>query len=190
MNPKDAMTASETTTAPSPSPLVEVLDAARRVVAVLPAADAVRQKLCHRTVAVLLFDDLGRLALRRRADTAGGRPGGRWDVSVRGPVLAGEAIQDAATRSLKAELGIHAERLRPILELNAQPENNNEFLHVFSLTRPESAPPGGQDREAGDYSFSAEELDCLLRDFRELVSPRFLLLAEAMSLKGLWRRRP
>lgn len=189
MNEKDAMTASVTTSPLSPAPLVEILDSARRVVAVLPANDAVRQKLCHRIVAVLLFDDLGRLALRRRADAWGGRPA-RWDVPVRGPVLVGEAVQDAATRCLKAELGIHAERLRPLLELSAQPENNNEFLHVFSLVRPEFATNGGQDRESGDYSFSAEELDCLLRDFRELVSPRFLLLAEAMSLKGLWRRRP
>ncbi|MDP2847919.1 MAG: NUDIX domain-containing protein [Humidesulfovibrio sp.] len=176
-------------TAPTSAPLVEVLDAARRVVAMLPATDVARQKLCHRTVAVLLFDEMGRLALRRRAASVSGRPS-RWDVPVRGPVLAGEAVQDAATRSLKAELGIHAERLRPILELRPQPENNNEFLHVFSLTRPESVAPGGQDREAGEYSFSAEELDCLMRDFRELVSTQFLVLAEAMSLKGLWRRRP
>jgi len=183
----DAMTAPDTQ--PAPAPLVEVLDQARRVVAVLPANEAVRQKLCHRTVAVLLFDEQGRLALRRRQETATGKPG-RWDVSVRGPALAGESIQDAASRALKAELGIHAERLRLVLELPAQPENNNEFLHVFSLTRVEGATFSQQDRESGEYSFSAEELDCLLRDFRELVSPRFLLLAEAMSLKGLWRRRP
>lgn len=174
---------------PAPASLVEVLDPSRRVVALLPANEAARQKLCHRTVAVLLFDELGRLALRRRPKTPAGKAG-RWDVSVRGPALAGESLQDAASRALKAELGIHAERLRLVLELPSQPENNNEFLHVFSLTRPEVAPSNAQDRESGEYSFSPEELDCLLRDFRELVSPRFLLLAEAMSLKGLWRRRP
>ena len=169
--------------------LVEILDASRRVVAVLPVAEAARQKLRHRIVVVLLFDDTGRLTLRRRSKTPGGRPG-RWDVPVRGPVHAGEAVHDAATRWLQAELGIHAERLRPVLDLPALPENNNEFLHVFSLTRPEPPLIGGQDREAGDYRFSVEELGCLLRDFRELVSPRFLLLAEAINLKGLWRRRP
>lgn len=171
------------------SQLVEILDASRRVVALLPVAEAARQKLRHRVVVVLLFDDNGRLTLRRRAESPGGRPG-RWDVAVRGSVLAGEAVHDAATRWLHAELGIHAERLRPVLDLPALPENNNEFLHVFSLTRPEPPLIVGQDREAGDYRFSAEELGCLLRDFRELVSPRFLLLAEAINLKGLWRRRP
>lgn len=168
---------------------VEILDASRRVVAVLPAADAARQRLCHRIVVVLLFDEQGRLTLRRRQDTPGTKTG-RWDVPVRGPVLAGEAVHDAATRWLQSELGIHVERLRPVLELPAQPENNNEHLHVFSLTRSEPVIYGAQDREAGEYRFTAEELGCLLRDFRELVSPRFLLLADAMNLKGLWRRRP
>ncbi len=177
------------TAPPSSPPLVEILDVERRVVAVLPVAEAARQKLRHRAVVVLLFDEQGRLSLRRRPESPSGKLG-RWDVPVRGPVLAREAVHDAATRSLLSELGIHAERLRPVLELPAQPENNNEFLQVYSLTRPEAVTPGAQDRESGDYSFSAEELGCLLRDFRELVSPRFLLLAEAMNLKGLWRRRP
>lgn len=176
-------------------PLVEVLDAERRVVAVMSAPDVERQKLPHRAVAILLFDETGRLNLRRRdADSGqgGGWPGDRkrWDVPVRGPVLAGESVQDAATRALEEELGIHAERLRSVMELAAQPENGNEFLHVFSLTRQEPPLPNGQDGDSGDYCFTTEELECLMRDFRELVSPRFLLLAEALSLKGLWRRRP
>lgn len=181
-----------TTQAAAPFPavqLVEILDASRRVIAVLPVTEAARQKLCHRVVVVLLFDELGRLTLRRRLD-APGLKNGRWDAPVRAPVLSGEAVHDAATRSLQAELGIHVERLRAVLELPAQPENNNEFLHVFSLTRTEPVVYGAQDRESGEYRFSAEELGCLLRDFRELVSPRFLLLADAMNLKGLWRRRP
>lgn len=171
------------------SPLVEILDSSRRVVAVLPVVDAVRQRLCHSVVAVLLFDDQGRLTLRRNLAAPGARSG-RWDVPVRGPVLAGESVHDAATRSLQAELGIHVERLRLLLELPAQPENNNEYLHVFSLVRPECNVSGGQDRDATEYRFSAEELGCLLRDFRELVSPRFLLLADTLNIKGLWRRRP
>ena len=169
--------------------LVEVLDAARRVVAVLPASEAARQKLRRRTIAIMLFDERGRLNLRRR-ESAIRRGPSRWDVPVRGPVLAGEAVLDAATRALKAEMGIHVERLRPLLELPAQPENGNEFLHVFSLIRSEPSLPAVQNRESGDYSFTTEELDCLLRDFRDLVAPPFLLLAEALSLKGLWRRRP
>jgi len=192
---------SSTAALPFSDTLVEVLDAQRSVVAVLPAADVARQKLPHRAVAILIFDDQGRLSLRH--GESAGQPGHeRWDVPVRGPVLAGESVQDAATRALKTALGIHAERLRPLLELAAQPENGNEFLHVFSLTRAEGQPSAAPSRvttgwasdkaehEPGEYCFTTEELGCLMRDFRELVSPRFLLLAEALNLKGLWRRRP
>lgn len=169
--------------------LIEVLDQSHRVVAVLPAKEAVRQRLSHRTVNILLFDGMGRLHLRRNISPVSGKPE-RWDAPLRGPVHVGESLQDAATRLLETELGIHSERMRPILELPALPENNNELLHVFSLTRPEISSNGDMDRETGEYCFTPEELDCLLRDFRELVSPRFLLLAEALSLKGFWQRRP
>lgn len=173
----------------SSTPLVEVLDLARRAVAVLPAAEVLRQKLCHRAVAILLFDEQGRLHLRRQADTAGSLTG-RWDTTARGAVRADEALQDAATRILEKACGVHSERMRPVLELPPRPENNNEFMQVFTLTRSESHVANSHGQDSGEYSFSSEELDCLLRDFRELVSPRFLLLAEAMSLNGLWRRRP
>jgi len=168
-------------------PLVEVLDQSRRVVALLPVDEVVRQKLRHRTVAILLFDEMGRLHLRR-SDPKSAH--GRWDASVRGPVLAGESGQDAATRCLVSGLGIHSERLKPILELPAVPENANEFMQVFTLTRPET--PAGKiiESETRSYYFTSEELNCLLRDFRELVSPRLLFLAESLNLKGLWRRRP
>ena len=124
------------TPAAATEPLVEVLDLARRTVAVMPAGEARRQKLCHRTIAILLYDEAGRLHLRKR-DGVRGQPRDRWDTSVRAAVHAGESLLDAATRALEAELGIHAERMRLILELPASPENNNEFLHVFTLTRPE-----------------------------------------------------
>lgn len=168
--------------------LVEILDPARRVVAVVPAQEAARQKLCHRTVAVMLFDEQGRVLLRRRAEGQGGRLG-CWDMPVRGAVLAGEALAEAAVRCLRTVLGVHAERLRPLLELPPLPENSNEILHLFGLTRTDCAGIQ-QEREGSDYSFTPEELACLLRDFRELAAPRLYLLAEAMSLKGLWRRRP
>jgi len=170
-------------------PLVEVLDAAGRTVAVMPEAEARRQLQRHRSIAVLLYDEAGRLFLRRR-DVTRLHAAGRWDTSARGAVLCGESLQDAATRILEKELGVHAERMRPALELPAQPENGNEQLHVFALSRPELPLSAAADQDSGDYAFSPEELNCLLRDFRELVSPRFLLLAEAMSLKGRLRLRP
>jgi ADP-ribose pyrophosphatase YjhB (NUDIX family) len=167
---------------------VEILDAAGRLVAVLSAEEAARQKLPHKTVVVLLFDEAGRLHLRRIA--APGTNARRWDTPARGPMLAGESAQDAASRTLEEALGIHSERLRLLAQLTPAPEYGNEFLHVYTLTRPETLVASAGEPEAGDYAFTTEEMNCLLRDFRELVSPRLLALAEALNLKGLWRRRP
>lgn len=176
-------------------PLVEVLDRQRRPVAVVPATDAERQKLPHRSVAVLLYEeDEGRLILRRL--------GGRWDIFLRGPVLAGEAVTDAARRILSESAGLHVERLRPHEEIPAQPENGNQFLHVFShvlrtealpllnAERPDPGAPGNPAKTVrpDDYAFTPEELECLLRDFRELVSPRLLFLAERLGVRR--GRRP
>lgn len=179
---------SQAVSMPASPQLVEILDSERRVVAVLPAQEAARQKLCHRTVAVMLFDEQGRVLLRRN-DLGARRQPGAWDIPVRGDVLAGESVFDAAVRSLQSVLGIHAERLRPLLELPPLPENSNEVLQLFGLTRSDAITLS-QGRESSEYSFTPEELACLLRDFRELAAPRVHLLAEAMSLKGLWRKRP
>jgi hypothetical protein len=76
-----------------------------------------------------------------------------------------------------------------LLALPPLPENSNEVLQVFGLTRSDNAT-FSSGREGSEYSFTPEELACLLRDFREMAAPRVHLLAEAMSLKGLWRKRP
>jgi 8-oxo-dGTP pyrophosphatase MutT (NUDIX family) len=183
------------------SPLVEVMDHLGRVLAAVPATEVRRQQLCHRSVAILLFDEAGRLFLRKRQSRRGQGPE-RWDVPARSPVFSGESLLDAATRALEATLGIHSERLRQVRVMEPSLENGNEFLHIFTLVRPEGSPghgqqPGqqngnghlnGQHDEAGGYFFGPEELGCLLRDFSELVSARFLLLAQTLKLTKRERR--
>ncbi len=159
-------------------PLVEVLDPRLRPVAVVPVSEARRQLLPHRGVAVLLSDDEERVFLQRRAAGRGKR---LWDVSARGAVLAGEALSVAATRILEQATGLHVERMRLAFEQPPCVENGNEYLHVFQCARPVG---GGDTLEHGQF-YTADEVLYLMREFRELVSPRFMLLAEA---SGLFRR--
>jgi isopentenyl-diphosphate delta-isomerase len=168
-------------------PLVEVMDLQGRLLAAMPLAEVRRQQLCHRSVVILLYDDAGRLFLRKRPALRGKGPE-RWDIPARSPVFLGEALQDAATRALEAILGIHAERMRLVQGIGPSLENGNEFLRVFSLARPEGSPIQGQSGEAESYFFGPEELRCLLRDFSELVSARFLLLAQELKLTKRERR--
>lgn len=163
------------------------MDQLGRVLAAMPLGEVRRQQLCHRSVVILLYDDTGRLFLRKRPAQRGKGPE-RWDVPVRSPVYSGESLQDAATRAMKTILGIHAERMRLMQAIVPSLENGNEFLHVFSLARPEGSTIQGQPGEADNYFFGPEELRCLLRDFSELVSARFLLLAQELKLTKRERR--
>lgn len=168
-------------------PLVEVMDKAGRPLAAIPVAEVRRQQLCHRSVVILLYDEAGRLYLRKRPGQRGQGPD-RWDTPARSPVFRGEALQDAATRALESTLGLHAERMRLVQAMAPSLENGNEFLHVFSLARPEGGASQGNAGEAQSYFFGPEELRCLLRDFSELVSARFLLLAKELKLPRRDRR--
>jgi len=168
-------------------PLVEVMDQRGRVLAAMPAAEVRRQQLCHRSVVILLHDEAGRLLLRKRPSPRGQGPE-RWDVPVHSPVFEGEALLDAATRALDATLYIHAERMRLVQALAPSLENGNEFQHVFALVRPEGSTSHGQPGEADNYFFGPEELRCLLKDFSELVSARFHLLAKELKLPRRERR--
>lgn len=159
-------------------PLVEVLDTRLRPVAVVPVSEARRQLLPHRSVAVLLSDDEDRVFLQRRAAGRGKR---LWDVSARGAVLAEEALAVAATRILEQSTGLHVERMRLVFEQPPCVENGNEYLHVFQCSR----PLGGADHLEHGQFYTADEALYLMREFRELVSPRFMLLADA---SGLFKR--
>jgi isopentenyl-diphosphate Delta-isomerase len=168
-------------------PLVEVMDSHNRVLASMPVAEVRRQQLCHRSVVILLYDETGRLFLRKRPRLRGQGPE-RWDLPVRSPVFSGESVQDAATRALETMLGIHAERMHLVQVIAPTLENGNEILHVFSLARPEGGTIQGQQDETASYFFGPEELRCLLKDFSELVSARFLLLAQILKLPKRERR--
>ncbi|MBA4358438.1 MAG: isopentenyl-diphosphate delta-isomerase, partial [Desulfovibrio sp.] len=87
---------------------MEVMDLQGRTLAALPMPEIRRQQLCHRSVVILLFDEHGRLFLRKRPRLRG-QGAKRWDIPMRSPVYCGEAVQDAATRVLEAVLGIRAE---------------------------------------------------------------------------------
>ncbi|MBU1230921.1 MAG: NUDIX domain-containing protein [Proteobacteria bacterium] len=169
------------------SRLVEVMDRRCQILAAMPISEVYRQQLLHRSVVILLYDDAGRLLLCKRPGLRGLGPE-RWDLPVHSPVFSGESLQDAATRTLNASLGIHAERMRLVQILPPGLENANEFLHVFTLIRPEGSAQHSQQDESSSYYFSSEELGCLLKDFSDLVSARFLMLAKAIRLTTLARR--
>ena len=77
---------------------MEVVDQLGRVLAAMPEAEVRRQQLCHRSVVILLYDEAGRLLLRKGANLRGQGPV-RWDLPAHSPVFQGEALLDAASTS-------------------------------------------------------------------------------------------
>jgi isopentenyl-diphosphate delta-isomerase len=62
----------------------------------------------HRAVSVFLFDGHGRLLLQRRA-AAKYHSAGAWSNTCCGHPRPGESVQDAASRRLAEEMGIHCD---------------------------------------------------------------------------------
>ena len=159
---------------------VEILDAQARTVAVVSAIEARRQLLPHRTVAVLLQDGEGRFLLRKQLTGRGGRK--HWDVTTRSQVWQGESVRDAAVRSVEESLGLRAERLRLGFTLAPGQEHGNEVVHIFVGNAASVMDMANSD--SGTF-FRAEDVRYLIREFRELVAPRFIVL---MDLTGLLQR--
>ena len=85
--------------------MVDVVDEQDRVVAVVSRARMRADRLLHRSVAVAVLSNDGRLLVHRRSDTKDLWPS-RWDLAAGGVVAAGEEYAKAARRELAEELGV------------------------------------------------------------------------------------
>jgi isopentenyl-diphosphate delta-isomerase len=161
-----------------PPDAVEIVDGQDRPLGVMPLAEARRQALFHRTVLVLVYDAAGRVFLQKRARTKALYPG-RWDLSAAGPVLAGEACEDAALRGLRQELGLGGANLTRLAQAVACPETGYGFTTLFSAgVCPGPLLPDPAEIEDGLF-VDRDELDAMVANFREMLTP---------SLVSFWER--
>ncbi|MBN4070702.1 NUDIX domain-containing protein [Olleya sp. AH-315-F22] len=91
----------------------------------------------HPTVHVWFYTKKGEILLQKRGSKKQTFPN-FWDVSVAGHVLAGEAIEDAALREVKEEIGIEINKsqltkidVRKNVNLHPNGVKDCEFQHVF-----------------------------------------------------------
>jgi 8-oxo-dGTP pyrophosphatase MutT (NUDIX family)/uncharacterized protein YqgV (UPF0045/DUF77 family) len=88
--------------------LVEWVDDDDRLIDVIPRSRMRQENLLHRSVAIIVTTTEGELVVQRRSDTKDVYPGW-WDIGAGGVLTAGEEADEAATRELYEELGVHAE---------------------------------------------------------------------------------
>jgi 8-oxo-dGTP pyrophosphatase MutT (NUDIX family) len=87
--------------------LVDVVDAADRVVETVPRRRMRAERLRHRAVFIAVRSSAGLLLVHRRSASKDLWPS-RWDVGVGGVVAAGEDYAAAARRELFEEVGVDA----------------------------------------------------------------------------------
>jgi len=158
--------------------LVEIVDDSNRPIAVLPKDMAHRQMLKHRSVQILIFNTDKKLYLQKRDRRKRFFPG-RWDISARTHPRVGESSVDASIRILRDKLHLEIDAPQFVRELPACAETGFEYVKIYSVTRnTQPIVPNTKDVSEG-YYFSREELTCLVKEFRELLTPNLVTLWEA-----------
>lgn len=159
----------------SPEPLVEILDAGDMPLCVLPFGDARRQFLKHRQVVVLAYDAEGHFFLRKRGERES--YAGRFDVSVLGPVVVGEAGKDTAERLLASIFDSLPRRFDYVGEVGNVPGMQQVGVEMYAA---KFAQPGEHvffNSDNGLFT-DASELESLYNGYREMLTPTLIHFVE------------
>lgn len=163
--------------------VVEIVDDNNRPFAVLAKDMAHRQLLKHRSVQVLVFDTGKKLYLQKR-NTRKKFFSGRWDVSARTHPGINESSAGAAIRALREELRLETDDPQYVRTIPACPETGFEFVTIYAVMKNTQTIIPNLDEVSEGYYFSQEELTCLIKEFRELLTPNLVTLWEAGLLTG------
>lgn len=149
--------------------LVEVLDDQGQPFMVVSLKHARRQKLCYRAVIVLFYDREGLLYLQKRSKHSALYPE-LWDVAA-SYVAANESGQDAALRCLYSMLGVKSTHCVCKTVTHKPAEFSNLNIAIFHASAPACTPSPDSKEVDSLISVTKTELDMLLRDFPDQVSP-------------------
>lgn len=172
-------------TLPQQAELVEVVDLDGRLLCVLPAAEAHRQQLRHRSALVLVHDARERLLLAKRPADAQSYPD-RWDLPAAAHLPPGQSREEAARVALSqvspGGVGalVHQEELAPC---------EGTGFEAVSVFRHALSSGSAQFHSSRLMFVSLEELSALAEGFRELLTPTLVHLLESGVLERKSRRQ-
>ncbi len=168
---------------PDSERFIEVVDGNNRPLAVLSKDIVHRQLLRHRSVQVLVFSPDKKIYLQKRNKNKRFFPN-RWDVSARTHPKIGESSYDAALRVLHDELRLEVDHTQFVRTLPACMETGFEYVTIYAILRNTQPITPNTHEVSEGYYFSREELTCLIKEFRELLTPNLVTLWEAGLLNG------
>ena len=157
---------------------IEVIDSDNRPLAILSKRLVHRQLLRHRSVQVMVFNPERKIYLQKRNPQKQFFPG-RWDISARTHPRAGESTYDAALRTLEHELNLEVEHPVLIRELPAGPVTGFEQVSLYAVHKNTQAITPNSEEVSEGYYYSQEELTCLVKEFKELLTPNLVVLWES-----------
>lgn len=136
-----------------------------------------RDRLLHRAVHILVFNDSDYLFLQKRSLSKDINPG-FWDSSAAGHVDAEESYDACAIRELDEELGIQADKLKPLFKLPASPVTGMEFIQVYRCLHNGPFMLAEEEVDEGRW-FETREISSRTRDDDPTLTETF---------KTIWRR--
>jgi isopentenyl-diphosphate delta-isomerase type 1 len=155
---------------------VDVVDKNDKVIGKITEEEAtyVHDKIT-RSVSIFVYNSKGELFLQKRSRTKVRFPL-HWDISVGGFVDAGESHDKAAVRELEEELGIKKKpkQLEFLFKKLIQTDRM-EIAKVYALETDEPISINRDEIAEGKY-FSISEINKMIHDKKELITPHFLLL--------------
>ncbi|SKA71501.1 NUDIX domain-containing protein [Desulfobaculum bizertense DSM 18034] len=165
-----------------PTQYVEIVDENNAPLCILGLEDAQRQTLRHRAVLVLLYDEAGKLYLRKRPASSPIFPG-RWDIFASSCVQMNEAAEEAALRLLNDELHLYMAGVRFVHETPACPATGFSFVSLFSAGRVSShAIKNSVPQTQAIMTVDRDELRALATEFRDQLTPALVHLWELNML--------
>ena len=142
-----------------------------------PRDEIHRNKLMHRAVHILVFNDDNQLFLQKRSMKKDLNKG-LWDTSAAGHVDAGEQYLESAIREAQEELGIDLQQsLTPVFKLSPTPQLGMEFIQVY------------QAQHNGPFTLAKDEIDegkwLTMTEVSQRVSDNDPTLTE--TFKTIWQ---
>jgi isopentenyldiphosphate isomerase len=120
------------TTQPSPDMIVDIVDAADRVVGAAPRKELFRIGQGFRVAHVFVFNKDGHLLVQRLAPVRDRHPL-RWGSSVAAYLFAGETYADAARRRLDQELSVADPSPIPVLHTSMTDDGCVKWISLFRV---------------------------------------------------------
>lgn len=112
--------------------------------------------LLHRVIHVVVTDGAGRLYLQKRSMRKDIQPG-KWDTSVGGHVMPGEALEQAARREMREELGIEPASVQRLYSYLWRSPVESELVTTFVCNHEGECKPDPDEIEEGRW-WSREEI--------------------------------